>query len=354
MVSPVARRAAGPSAERACYLSAMTLPLRSIATAAIGVSLYAACARDVRAPAPAAAAPVASPAPAPGASLVQWGEFAGRPQPAADARERYGPDSLQVGELRLPAGPGPHPVALVLHGGCWRNQYAVDYVRPLAAALARAGVATWAVEFRRLGDPGGGWPGTFDDVAAAARHLRVLAERHPLDLSRTVYVGHSAGGQLALWLAAERPAGVPAPRGVVSLAGITDLRAYAGPRGCSSAVVPLLGGEPAAVPGRWAAASPVERVPLGVPSRLVQGARDPIVPVAQAHGFAERARAAGDDARVVLLDDAGHFDVVAPWSPAWPAVERTVLELVGPRSAAAGARRTADGRGRLAPRARRL
>ena len=301
----------------------MPLPFRRAAAVAACVGLYyAATPADVRAQAP---LPVTK-QPAP---LVQWGELASRPQPPAALVERYGPDSLRAGELRLPAGPGPHPVALVLHGGCWRNQYGMDYVRHLAAALAGAGVATWTVEFRRLGDAGGGWPGTFDDVAAAAAHLRVLAGRHPLDLSRTVYVGHSAGGQLALWLAAERPAALPAPRGVVALAGITDLRAYAGPRGCNSAVVPLLGGDTAAVPERYATASPVERLPLGVPSRLVQGARDPIVPVEQARRFAERARAAGDDAQVVLVEAAGHFDLVAPWSPAWTVVERTIRALLG-------------------------
>jgi acetyl esterase/lipase len=274
------------------------------------------------------------------ASLLAWDDIARLPRPPADQRIPYGSDPLQFGELRLPAGAGPHPVAVVIHGGCWRSEFDLQHVASASAALARAGVATWTIEYRRLGDPGGGWPGTFEDVGRATDHLRTLAERYALDLGRVVLVGHSAGGHLALWTAARHrvPAGSPihSPdplpvRGVVSLAGITDLRTFgAAPGGCSAAVAPLLGGTPAEVPARYAAANPVELLPLGVPIHLVHGSLDPIVSVEQSRSFEARARAAGDASRLWLVEGAGHFELVAPRSAAWSHVERAVQSLIGP------------------------
>ncbi|HEV2733554.1 MAG TPA: alpha/beta fold hydrolase, partial [Longimicrobiaceae bacterium] len=262
---------------------------------------------------------------------VTWSEIAGRPAPPAGERVAYGSGPQQFGELRLPEGPGPHPVVVLLHGGCWQNAYDLEYMAGAAEALRRAGFAAWTIEYRRIGDPGGAWTGTFQDAAAGTDHLRELARTRPLDLGRVVLAGHSAGGHLALWLAARRnlPAASPIRsadplpvRGVVALAGIADLRTYAaGPGSCNAAVPQLMGGTPAAVSGRYAQANPQELFPLGVPVRLVQGDRDPTVPVAQATGFEAAARAAGDDARVVLLEGAGHFDVVAPFAPAWAEVE---------------------------------
>jgi acetyl esterase/lipase len=270
---------------------------------------------------------------------LTWDDVAALPRPPGDQRISYGADPLQFGDLRLPSGPGPHPVAVLIHGGCWRSQFDLEYVASASAALARAGVATWTIEYRRIGDAGGGWPGTFRDVALATDHLRTLAERYPIDLRRVALVGHSAGGHLALWLAAregvpqESPISSPDPlpvRGVVSLAGITDLRAFgAGSGGCNAAVAPLLGGGPAEVPARYAEASPVELLPRGGATRLVHGALDPIVPVAQSLDFRERARASGHDAEVWVVEGAGHFDLVAPGTAAWTVVERAVRSLLG-------------------------
>lgn len=270
---------------------------------------------------------------------VTWAEITAQPAPPAGERAAYGSGPQQFGELRLPAGPGPHPVVVLLHGGCWQNAYDLGYMAAPAEALRRAGFATWTLEYRRIGDPGGAWTGTFQDAAAGTDHLRELARTRPLDLGRVVLAGHSAGGHLALWLAARRnlPAGSPIRsadplpvRGVVTLAGIADLRAYAAGSGsCNAAVPQLMGGLPAAVSERYAQANPRELLPLGVPVRLVQGDRDTTVPVAQATGFEAAARAAGDDARVVLLKGAGHFDVVAPFAPAWAEVERAIRSLIG-------------------------
>ena len=270
------------------------------------------------------------------ATVLTAGDVVALPRPTADHRLAYGSDPLQFGELRLPAGAGPHPVAMVIHGGCWLAEYDLGYMSALAAALAEAGVATWSIEYRRIGDPGGGWPGTFTDVAAAADHLRELAADHHLDLGRVVAVGHSAGGHLALWLAARHglaaddPLRGPSPlplAGVVALAGIPDLAAFAAPEGCGAAVAPLLGGEPAGVSERLHRASPIERLPLGLPQVLVVGGLDTIVPAEQAERYAAAAAAAGERVRVLPITAAGHFELVVPGSVAWPSVRDAVLEL---------------------------
>lgn len=267
--------------------------------------------------------------------MIPFDELAALPSAPADHRIPYGEGPLHFGELRMPPGDGAAPVVVLVHGGCWQSEYDLAHNGPAAEALARAGFAVWAVEYRRLGDEGGGFPGTFHDVAAAVDHVRALAERFPrLDASRVVLAGHSAGGHLALWAASRRPGESPGGgdplrvAGVVSLAGITDLRAYGeGAGDCNASVHPLLGGTPAEVPARYAAASPVERVPLGVPVRLVHGAGDPTVPLAQPRALLERMRAAGEDARLVVVEGMGHFDVIAPPTPAWPAVVDAIQDL---------------------------
>jgi acetyl esterase/lipase len=256
------------------------------------------------------------------------------PVPPADHRLSYGSDPLQFGELRLPKGRGPHPVAIIIHGGCWFSAYDIKHIGNFAAAVTRAGIATWTLEYRRVGDVGGGWPGTFLDIARGADHLRVLARSHPLDLRRVVAVGHSAGGQLALWLAARRrlpassPLRSPRPlslRGVVSLAGITDMRQF-GTR-CNDAVGKLLDGPPEEAAARYGQTSPIELLPLEVPQRLIHGEQDRIVPVELGRKYEEAARKKGDDARLTVLDSVGHFELVAPQSSAWPTVENALREL---------------------------
>ena len=258
------------------------------------------------------------------------------PHTPPDLVSAYGPAPEQVGELWLPHGPAPFPVVVVLHGGCWFASVDRAYLQPLAARLASAGFAVWLPEYRRLGSPGGGWPGTFQDAAAAVDHLRVLAEGQPLDLTRVVVLGHSAGGHLALWLAArpglppDTPVSSPDPfplRGVVSLAGIPDLQ-QASLRGvCGSAPSQLLGDDPQTT---ISLASPAERLPLNVPQRLLGGDCDGIVPPDLASGFALRAVAAGDQATARILPGANHFDLVDPTGAAWTTVLSAVRRLVAP------------------------
>jgi acetyl esterase/lipase len=245
--------------------------------------------------------------------------------PPADARIAYGDAPQQFGDLRLPKGAGPYPVAIVIHGGYWRSAYGLEHIGPLCAALTRAGMATWSLEYRRIGDAGGGWPGTGEDVLRGAEYVHTLAQRYPLDLARVVAIGHSAGGQLTLWLAAQKKMPL---RGVVSLAGVADLR-RAWELGLSrGAAAELLGGSPQEQPERYRQASPIALLPLGVPERLLHGTRDDVVPVEMSRRFLAAAAAAGDDARLIELPDAGHFDLIDPRTPAWAAVQAAVTDLV--------------------------
>jgi acetyl esterase/lipase len=275
---------------------------------------------------------------------VEWSEIARATVAPPDERIDYGPDSLQFGELRLPHGAGPFPIAVVIHGGCWLAEYDLKHVAAVGEALAGQGIASWIIEYRRVGDANGGWPTTFSDVALGVQHVVTLADRYPqLDTARVVLIGHSAGGHLALWSASGPPDAsqpgdaMPVPptlalRGIVSLAGITDLRAYGAQQGsCNSAVPLLLGGTPEEVPARYSAASPIELVPLRAPVRLIHGALDPIVPLEQSRMFAERSEDAGGSASVTVVEGAGHFDVIAPHAPAWSAVLRAARELLAVR-----------------------
>jgi acetyl esterase/lipase len=259
------------------------------------------------------------------------------PSPEADHRIAYGSDPLQFGDLRLPEGEGPHPVVVVVHGGCWRSEYDLEHLASFSAALTGAGVATWSLEYRRVGDDGGGWPGTFEDVSRGTDTLRKLAESYPLDLDRIAAVGHSAGGHLVLWLAARNRLPKSSPlhcenplplNGVVALAGIADLETAHGEEVCGDMVSRLLGGTPQEVPDHYRQGSPIEHLPFGIPSRLIHGALDKIVPLAQSKRFESRAEERGDDVQLIVRDEAAHFELIAPNTPAWKAVRDAILSLV--------------------------
>jgi len=264
------------------------------------------------------------------------------PSKVADAREAYGSEPLQFGDLRVPAGRGPFPVAIVIHGGCWVSRFAsLENTAAMADALRTAGVATWNIEYRRVDHAGGGWPGTFTDVAAGADHLRELARKHPLDLKRVVAVGHSAGAPLALWLGARhrlpagsplRTSGDPLPlRAVVALGGPGDLRdfnLYASSICGAPVIDELFGGSPAAVPDRYAQGSPVELLPFGIPQVLLVGEDDSVMPERARDAYTSAARAAGDQIQSLVVPG-GHFEVIAPTSTAWPTVRREILTAAG-------------------------
>jgi len=235
----------------------------------------------------------------------------------------YGDHPDEVANLHLPAGDeGPWPCVVLLHGGFWRTGWDRTLMTPLAIDLARRGIAAWNVEYRRVGQAGGGWPGTFEDVAASIDHLAGVTD---IDAGRVVTCGHSAGGQLALWLAARHrlPAGAPGgaprlrPSAAVSLAGVCDLeRGWSDDLG-RGAVAGLLG-TPRDAPERYGVASPAALAPLGVPQLLVHGTADNVVPMAQSRDYA----ALDPDAELVALDGADHFDVVDVSHEAWAVVVR--------------------------------
>jgi len=252
-----------------------------------------------------------------------------------------GDDPLQYGELRLPEGAGPFPLAIVIHGGCWRARVAtLDSTAALADALRGAGVATWNIEYRRVGDSGGGWPGTFRDVAEATDFARVLARTEPIDLGRVVLVGHSAGAHLALWAASrlKLPPGSALfreaplrPRGVVALGGPGDLRGLSKPgdefcgRGTIEA---LVGGSEASAPENFALASPAARLPFGIVQVLVTGSEDEIMPPRAAAPYVKEAQGAGDSAELIEIRGATHMDLISPRSGAWPTVRERILALL--------------------------
>jgi acetyl esterase/lipase len=272
-------------------------------------------------------------------------ELATAEVPPPNVRMAYGLQPFQVGELRVPTMKGRYPVAILVHGGCWMSKLgnmderavAWDNMRPLAVALNEAGIATWNIEYRRLGNPGGGWPGTFQDVALGADFLRELAQNTPIDLKRVIAIGHSSGGHLAAWLAArprlpkssELYSANPLPlAGVVNLDGPMDLKAALPQEKsiCGSPVITnLLGGSPDEQPGRYREASPAELMPLGVPVEFFAGRM--FAP--QVAGYQAAIERTGDkSARVTALPTAGHFQFIDPLSEVWPQVLNAVRRLL--------------------------
>jgi acetyl esterase/lipase len=263
------------------------------------------------------------------------------PFKAADVRIAYGSDDSQFGELRVPPGPGPHPVVVLVHGGCFKATYAsLKDLSPMADALKAEGVATWNLEYRRLGQAGAGWPGTYRDVGQGVDHLRALAAKYRLDLKRVIVVGHSAGGHLAMWSAVRRkltassPLGSPNPlgvRGVVNLAGPINMRDnirnYEAE--CRDPVVTrMMDGGPSEKPENYAQASAGDHLPLGARQVLIWGEHENFVPRSLAESHIERAKAAGDDASLVVVRGAGHFEIASPKTAAWPIVSREIFRLL--------------------------
>jgi acetyl esterase/lipase len=259
-----------------------------------------------------------------------------RPAPPPDLVIRYGTGPEQVADVRLPgrrpqAAARPAPLVIFLHGGFWRAAYDRSHTGPMATALAAAGYAVCVPEFRRTGQPGGGWPGTFDDVAAAVDRspglARAAAGPDVIAEGPALLAGHSAGGQLALWSAGRHLLGpesawrsAPGARGVVVLAGVSRLAdCYEQGLG-SGAAAALMGGGPARFPQRYRDADPAVLLPLGCPVRLVHGSLDDVVPAAMSRDYSVAGLATGDDTTVTELPGISHVDLIDPLSPAWPQV----------------------------------
>jgi acetyl esterase/lipase len=269
------------------------------------------------------------------------------PSSAPALTEAYGKQPTQVGDLRLPAGPGPHPVVIVIHGGCWWKGFATrQNTAALASRLTEKGFATWNIEYRQAGekdkdgkysgDAGAGWPGTFNDWAAATDHLRDLAKRYPIDLARLAVTGHSAGAHAALWVASRhklpKDSDIASPDplkigAVVAIDGPADpsseIETFE--KGCGvPAGKAMFGGTPAEQPKRWAEGSPQAQLPLDVKSGLVSASLF-LSPTAAAKWVTEARKGKGKSS-ALILGGTGHFEVIAPGSPVWSQVEAFLLE----------------------------
>ena len=274
------------------------------------------------------------------AKPISFTDLLARPRPAADAKISYGSAPEQFGELYLPTGAKPHPVVVMIHGGCWLQSLpGVELMDQISAALKMRGFAVWTIDYRRV-EGAGGYPATFLDVANGIDALRGLAPKYNLDLRHVVAVGHSAGGQLALWAAA-RPrlpkssalyGANPLPiAGVVSLAGIDDLQAYraSGPAACGgpTTIDELIGKPSPTHKDVYADTSPATLLPIGVKQDIVSGSLDPIVPTHFAVEYTAKAKAAGDKATAEDMPGAGHFELIDPMSDAWKKIEPLIENL---------------------------
>lgn len=249
--------------------------------------------------------------------------------PPADARISYGSDPNQFFDLRIPAkkaGKELYPLVINIHGGFWRAKYNLDHAGHLCAALTATGLATANLEYRRVGNEGGGWPGTFDDIRLAYRFLVQHAAEHHFDVRKIVVMGHSAGGQLALCLAAHESSVTR----VVSLAGVVDLQRAYQLHLSTDAVVEFLRGTPRDVPDHYREADPMQ---LSIPQArqwLVQGSVDDVVPpdFSRTYVDAKSKRSPKEDVHLLDIAGAGHFELIDPRTAAWKQIEQTILQML--------------------------
>jgi 3-dehydroquinate dehydratase type II len=240
----------------------------------------------------------------------------------------YGHHRDQIADLRLPEGDGPHPVAVLLHGGFFLGQYTRDLMDGAAVDLTRRGVATWNAEYRRLGDEGG-YPATLRDVAAAVDALSGLSS--PLDLNRVALIGHSAGGYLAVWAAARRGLGEEWPEATTIPQLVTTLACFGDP--VEAATASLGGGAvgrflaAAATPADLATVNPLLRLPCRARHLANTAADDPVVPPEHTRRYVAAAETAGDPVETAEYDSS-HFDLIDPTGDAWSAIAARTSALL--------------------------
>jgi len=250
-----------------------------------------------------------------------------RPVPPYDLRVAYGSDPNQFADLRLPADKNkPHPLVINIHGGFWRAKYNLDHAGHLCAAVTAKGLASANLEYRRVGNEGGAWPGTFADIRSAYQFLIQNARTHNFDAQRVVVMGHSAGGQLALCLAAHESS----VKAAISLAGVVDLQRAYQLHLSHDAVVEFLRGTPDEVPDHYREADPMRLLIAKARQSLIHGTVDHDVPPAFSHDYValkqSRTGRLREDVHLLEISGADHFDLIDPRSSAWKQVENSVLE----------------------------
>jgi acetyl esterase/lipase len=293
--------------------------------------LFTAAALGLTAPCPVAAQQAVA-----ASELLTWPDLTGREHPQPDQVIRYGPDIYQLSDLWRPEGVGPFPTVLMIHGGCWQTEIAdrtlMDWI---AGDLRERGIAVWNIDYRGVDQDGGGYPGTYLDVAKATQSLRDHAARLNLDIEPLITIGHSAGGHLALWLAAQdklpvdsplRVADPVIPDLVISQGGLPDLELAATPpgSGCGTEVIDTISGG-----GHYADTSVPRLAPLGVPQVLVNGRNDRIIPTDYATQYEADMRARGDDVDVRFIPASGHVELIAPETAAWAAAVEEIERALG-------------------------
>lgn len=243
------------------------------------------------------------------------------PQP--DFRVQYGDHPPQFADVRVPSTKKPWPVVMNIHGGFWRSKYDLGHAGHFCAALTEAGIATFNIEYRRVGDAGGGWPGTFEDVRAAHRFLLQHAHEWGFDSTRVAVVGHSAGGQLALCLAGHESS----VAGVVSLAGVLDLQQAYELHLSNDAAVEFLGGTPLEVADYYREASPSD-LKIAARQILISGATDDTVPAQISRSYFQKKKAAEETVELVEIQGANHFDLIDPRTEAFKVVLGCIQRLL--------------------------
>lgn len=257
----------------------------------------------------------------------------------------YGKDENQFGELRIPNGDGPFPVIIIVHGGGWSKHVGLHVLDPVAEILTDNGYATWNIEYRRIGQEGGGWPGTFHDVSNAADYVKTLANTYPIDVDRVFTLGHSAGGHLALWIAGRHRLPLDSElattknpvqiKGVINLAGISDLRTMYTISSIASrriktgnSVFDFMQGSPSDIEDRYNEASPIALLPIGVKQLIIHGSLDTVVPIGLNVKYKETAEKLGDTVKFAQLPEAEHFLLTDTTSEVWQDVLKETLHFI--------------------------
>ncbi|MFT7459473.1 MAG: acetyl esterase/lipase [Planctomycetota bacterium] len=259
-------------------------------------------------------------------------------QQPADYRLNYGPGVFQFGDLRLPEGEGPHPVVVLVHGGCWTAKYGLHLMDAMAERLTELGFATWNPEFRRVGMNGGEWQDIFKDVVMATHYVDNLASRFNLDTENVILTGHSSGAHLVLWLAHQEELinkhNSMKVKAVLSLAPLTDLTDVAKDETlpCHKTVEGLMGGSVEMYPERYRAASPIHMSNTGVELIVINGKQDSAGFYSQFLKYRKNMTKRGHEIRHLEVGPSGHFEMITPGTTAWKDVEKAFLSFMNPGS----------------------